>query len=147
MSAFASATAVPLDASTADDGTLGRRISPWLSFTHYAYPVILLFFFLAVFTYHSVKTAEDPNGSPDAEQLTGPGGKPLPKSAGVRRRRNKAKEDIPRTQKLLFEWLSVLAALSFVGNAANVILHALVDRDEGYWCGQAYVVRSFLSGR
>lgn len=115
----------------------------WLSWLHYAAPLVLLFFFLIVFTTRSIRSANNPNDNSAAEDhLTGPGGKPLPRSARQRAslRQSRAKDDVSRPQKLLFEWISVLAACTFLANATIVILHSLVNRKEGYWCGQAYVV-------
>lgn len=119
-----------------------HRAGQWLDFFHYASPLVLLFVFLLVFTTRSIRTAGNSNANATDDQLTGPGGKPLPRNAKQQAslRKTKAKDDITHTQKLLFEWISILTAITFIGNAAAVILHALVNRKEGYWCGQAYVV-------
>lgn len=112
-----------------------------LVYLHYAAPIILLSFFLLAFTLRSILTANNTNPVADTPSHTlGPGGKPLPKKLPVRNK------DIPfdftRSRKLLFDWLSVFTALTFVANATNVILHALVAQDEGWWCGKAAVVRT-----
>lgn len=116
-----------------------------LSYLHAAYPLILLVFFITVFTVRSIAvsngqgTADDeapPTGSP---QL-GPGGKPLPKKSPVRRDSSQDVLDFSRPRKLLFEWLSLAAALTFIGNAITVVVHALYARSEEWWCGQATVV-------
>ncbi|TKX23397.1 ABC transporter-like protein 3 [Elsinoe australis] len=123
-----------------------------LSYLHAAYPLILLVFFITVFTVRSIAvsngqgTADDeapPTGSP---QL-GPGGKPLPKKSPVRRDSSQDVLDFSRPRKLLFEWLSLAAALTFIGNAITVVVHALYARSEEWWCGQAtviYLVGSFM---
>jgi len=112
-----------------------------LAVVHFAYPIILLFFFLLAFTFRSVRSAS--NASHNATPVTqkGPGGKPLPATDPSRNiPKEKLGDDITPSQKLLFEWLSVAAALTFIGNAINVIIHALYSRKEGWWCGQAVVV-------
>ena len=132
---------------------------PWVSdrtaqgillVVQYAYPVILLFFFLFVFTFRSIILS---NSSKDSEPLSsqptqyGPGGKPLPRKT---RRPEDQETDIPldfsRSRKLLFNWLSVAACASFVANAVNVIAHALAKRKEGWWCGKEVVVRFVALG-
>lgn len=123
-----------------------HRAVQWLAYLHYASPLLLLFFFLLVFTARSIWSASNHNANATDGQLTGPGGKPLPGNTKQQAslRRDRAKDDITHNQKLLFEWVSVLTAFTFIGNAATVILHALINRKEGYWCGQAYVVRISL---
>lgn len=119
-----------------------------LTVVHFAYPIILLFFFLLAFTFRSVRSAS--NASHNAAPVTqkGPGGKPLPVTDPSRNiPKEKPRDDITPSQKHLFEWLSVAAALTFIGNVINVIIHALYSRKEGWWCGQAaviYLVGSFF---
>jgi len=114
-----------------------------LDVLQYAYPIILLAFFLLVFTVRSIASSTDSNTN-DAEQpLFGPGGKPLPtsKKAKLHSSLNDHSE-ISRSRKLVFEWLSVIACLTWVANAVNVIIHALYSRKQGWWCGQSAVVSS-----
>lgn len=115
-----------------------------LRVVHYAYPIILLAFFLAAFTIRSILVARKKTiASPEQpSDQTGPGGKPLPKK--VRRNEDKSLAvalDFSKSRKMLFIWLSVATAATFIAQAANVIVHALVDREEGWWCGKATVVR------
>jgi len=107
----------------------------------YAYPIALLAFFLLAFTVRSIATSANSNTN-DAEQpLFGPGGKPLPTSKKSQRlTRSNAHAEISRSRKLVFEWLSVAVCLTWVGNAVNVIIHALYSRKQGWWCGQSAVV-------
>jgi len=114
-----------------------------LDITHYAYPLILLVAFLVAFTARSIivsslgrkKAVEEP------EQRTGPGGKPLPPRAKKPTEQNVNDDlDFSKPRKLLFNWLSVFLCFTFVVNAADVIAHALIKREEGWWCGQAPVV-------
>ena len=112
----------------------------FLEFVQYAYPIILLAFFLLAFTARSIATSSSASSKAD-EPIYGPGGKPLPAS----KKAKKASKcdpgpDLSRPRKLVFEWLSVVACLTFVANAINVIVHALYARKQGWWCGQAAVV-------
>ncbi|KAL1652004.1 ATP-binding cassette-type vacuolar membrane transporter Hmt1 [Diplodia intermedia] len=125
-----------------------------LLYLHYASPIVLLFFFLTTFTIRSVAASSSSNSnSNDLDQTyhapTGPGGKPLPKRTPTRTppKKDPQAHDLPRARKLLFEWLSVLVALTFVANAINIIVHALYSRSEQWWCGQSvviYIVGSFF---
>jgi hypothetical protein len=119
---------------------------PWLSakiasrillYIHFAYPVVLLVFFLVAFTANSIITA-----SPVAElsNSNGPGGKPLPASrtaVGLGGPR-KSQVEVSPLRKTLFSWLSVAVIVSFIGNAINVIVHSLTER--GWWCGESVAV-------
>lgn len=114
-----------------------------LVYIHYSSPVILLAFFLIAFTAHSIATASDEHAVKPATDRLGPGGKPLPQNT---RGKPKAKAlDFSRGRKLLFNWLSVGTILSFLGNAAVVILHAVIERKDNWWCGQAVAVGGDLS--
>lgn len=107
----------------------------------YAYPIFLLCFFLAAFTARSI-LASNSNHNIAKPTTTGPGGKPLPATDPTRNFvKKKAHDDVSHSQKLVFNWLSLLAALTFVGNAAIVIAHALIKRKEHVWAGKQVVVR------
>lgn len=116
----------------------------------YASPIILLFFFLVAFSVRSVYIADDSkeiggpasSSDPGHPPQLGPGGKALPARKLPRTDSSLAANlDFSRPRKLLFNWLSVFTALTFVANAANICLHAIVKRREGWWCGEATVVR------
>ena len=123
---------------------------PWLHHTaaqralrdlQYAYPIVLLFFFILAFTARSILAAPpDDGGQEQAPRVQyGPGGKPLPmRSVSFKK---VVQRDFSRSRKLVFEWLSVLACLTWIANAAVVIIHALYDRENGWWCGRATTVR------
>lgn len=120
-----------------------------LKYLHFAYPLVLLLFFITTFTIHSILAANraSPDTAPGPEEHTGPGGKPLPKKSGPNGNTQRAVLDFSRPRKLLFEWLALGAALTFVGNAITVVVHALYAREEQWWCGQAvviYIVGSFM---
>ncbi|KAF2494298.1 hypothetical protein BU16DRAFT_528418 [Lophium mytilinum] len=132
------------------------RPAPWvgnhttrrtLLVLQFAYPVILLFFFLLAFTIRSIRSAS--NATLNCEPVvSGPGGKPLPNTDPTRNApKGKVKDDVTRSQKLLFEWVSIGVALTFIGNFINVIVHAIYSREEEWWCGQSvviYVVGAFF---
>ncbi|KAF6226337.1 hypothetical protein HO133_009203 [Letharia lupina] len=119
-------------------------------YTHYASPIILLVFFLVAFTAHSILTASKEDVVQPETGQTGPGGKPLPRNSSptAKAAREKKALDFSPSRKLLFTWLSAGVVLTFLGNAVTVIVHALLDRKDNWWCGQAvviYVVASFFA--
>lgn len=116
-----------------------------LVYVHYAYPLVLLIFFLSAFTVQSIYTSRNRNTSEAPPKKTphyGPGGKALP-IRGPNTRSNVHPDqavELPRGQRLVFQWVSVVACLTFAGSAINTISHAVIRRDEQWWCGQATVV-------
>ncbi|KAI5240678.1 hypothetical protein E4T43_05939 [Aureobasidium subglaciale] len=145
----------PVDNSTATVYMKHHRHGHWvaehkaqrlLTIVHFAYPIILLFYFLTAFTIRSIISAR--NDEPDnavSEPQLGPGGKPLPKKKAPAEKNTFL--DFSRPRKLLFEWLALAATLTLAGNAVTVIVHALYARKEEWWCGQAtvvYIVGAFM---
>lgn len=123
-------------------------VRPWLSnqtaqdilvYTHLSSPIILLALFLIAFTAQSIITSSDVAVVEPSTSRTGPGGKPLPPSTKGKRRKNAL--DFSHARKLLFIWLSVGVSITFVANAGVVILHAVLDREENWWCGKSVAVR------
>ncbi|KAL8946915.1 MAG: hypothetical protein Q9222_006750 [Ikaeria aurantiellina] len=123
-----------------------RTAQSILTYVHFSSPLILIVFFLLAFTAHSIATAAPDTAVRQSSDQTGPGGKPLPlKSNKAPTKSNTLDFSPPR--KALFNWLSVGTILSFVANAVVVILHALINRKDHWWCGEAvaiYVVASFF---
>ncbi|KAL8843798.1 MAG: hypothetical protein Q9176_001760 [Flavoplaca citrina] len=123
-----------------------RAAQSILFYIHFASPILLLVFFLVAFTTHSIATASVDPTVKDAQDRSGPGGKPLPsKSRKTSQESNPL--DFSPARKLLFNWLSVGTIATFLANAAVVIAHALVDREENWWCGESfaiYLVASFF---
>lgn len=112
-----------------------------LTTIHFAYPIILLVFFLTTFTLRGILASRSDQSEDGAsEPQLGPGGKPLPRKKAPAQRDQSSFLDFSRPRKLLFEWLALGAALTFVADAINVIVHALYARDDEWWCGQATVV-------
>lgn len=114
-----------------------------LDLVHFNYPWVLLVVFLVAFTTHSILTAESTDDSAEP-LLTGPGGKPLPRSARKteEERRKRKLQDFSPVRKLLFLWLSAGILATFLGNAINIVVHALDKRENGWWCGEATAVSS-----
>jgi hypothetical protein len=107
----------------------------------YAYPIVMLVFFLAAFTLRSI-AASNSNANIAKPTTTGPGGKPLPATDPTRNFVKKTvHDDVTQTQKRVFEWVSLATACTFVGNSVVVISHALAKEEEHWWAGKAVVVR------
>lgn len=121
---------------------VSRAVQLFFSGLQVAYPLVVLFVYLVAFTIRSIATSSNDNNdaSSDTTQL-GPGGKPLPKhTKTIKDPEDGQLKDFTRPQKLLFQWLTVGVTCSFIGNIFVVLAHALVDRKEGWWCGQAPTV-------
>ena len=111
-----------------------------LFYLHFISPILLLVIFLAAFTTHSIRTASSSVTVRASPNQTGPGGKPLPTGAKAAARRAKVVLDFSPARKLLFKWISVGVLLTFIANATNVLLHALLNREDGWWCGESVAV-------
>ncbi|KAF2469169.1 uncharacterized protein BDR25DRAFT_229918 [Lindgomyces ingoldianus] len=140
---------LPLELSAAEARWVrNRTLQSILAILQYAYPIFLLFFFLTAFTLRSILASNTNTNNIRKTTQRGPGGKPLPITDPTRNFvKKQVNDDVTPSQKRLFEWLSLAAALTFVGNSTNVIIHALTARKEHWWCGQAvaiYLVGSFF---
>lgn len=107
-------------------------------------PVALMVVLILAFIYHGVtksKSAEE-----DEPQPLGPGGKPLPRNLSPAAKAKKAEKelDFSSSRKWIFKILSICVLLTLVGNAAVVIVHALLRRRENWWCGQSFVVSATM---
>ncbi|KAJ4351850.1 ATP-binding cassette-type vacuolar membrane transporter Hmt1 [Didymosphaeria variabile] len=113
----------------------------------YSYPVFLLVFFLIAFTVRSI-AASNSNSNVAKPTTTGPGGKPLPATDPTRNFvKRTSQDDVTHSQKLLFTWLSLFAAATFVGNAAVSVSHAVVEKTDTWWAGNdvvVYLIGSFF---
>lgn len=118
-----------------------------LTYTHFAYPLILLAFFLVATTLRSIYAVHNhnTNDNADAAVVLGPGGKPLPQKTTLSRSVEHGELDFSRPRKLLFEWISLGVVMTFAGNAITVITHSLYARKEEWWCGQAVVVSDYFT--
>lgn len=113
-----------------------------LDVVHFNYPWVLLLVFLASFVTNTIVTAQ-PSSTSVEPTVTGPGGKPLPRSAKkAKEEREKLKlQDFDHSRKRIFLYLSAGLILTFFASAANIILHAL-EPGSGWWCGEATIVSS-----
>lgn len=111
-----------------------------LEVIHFSYPVLLLVIFMVAFAAQGVLSSASAKIA--RPTVTGPGGRPLPQNQLSREQKARLKQSrFSHHQELLFCWLSVGQISSFLANAANVIVHALAERENGgWWCGEATVV-------
>lgn len=117
-----------------------RAVRSTVVVLQYSYPVLLLVFFLVAFTARSI-AASTSNANVAKPTTTGPGGKPLPATDPTRNFVKKTShDDVTHSQKLLFTWLSLFAAATFVGNATVSVAHALADQTDTWWAGNNVVV-------
>jgi ATP-binding cassette, subfamily B, vacuolar membrane transporter HMT1/ACLQ len=135
-------------ATAVNSGTTDQSSGSWIShdraedvlyYTHFAYPIVLLFLFIVVFAAHGIMTASTDVVPPVHSLVTGPGGKPLPNTPLPRERRTK-RPGFSYAKRLVFVWLSVGLIFTFIGNALNIVVHALTERNDGWWCGEATTV-------
>ena len=113
-----------------------------LDITHFNYPWVLLLIFLVAFVANSILTTEASSETIEPV-VTGPGGKPLPRSAKKLKEAQEKKKklkDFSPGRKLLFVWLSAGVIVTFAANATNIVVHALTKRENGWWCGEATAV-------
>lgn len=115
-----------------------------LQVVHFVYPVSLLVIFVIAFAAQGILSASPAKAS--RSNVTGPGGKPLPQNQRSKQQKDRLRQSgFSHNQKLLFCWLSIGHIATFLANAANVIIHALAEVDNGgWWCGEAMVV-SFMN--
>ena len=132
-------TITPLFTVWVSDSTLNTLLES----LHFASPVVLVVVFLVTFTAHSIVAAPKDRTVRASTEQTGPGGKPLPQNTGAWEKKRQVLDFSP-TRKLLFTWLSVGTILTFVGNAVVVIIHTLLDRKHGWWCGEDVAVSESL---
>ncbi|KAF2274310.1 uncharacterized protein EI97DRAFT_125583 [Westerdykella ornata] len=134
--------AAPPPHSSADSDWERRNASldAAVAVLHYAYPILMLFFFLAAFTARSI-IVSNATSKVAKPTTTGPGGKPLPATDPTRNFVKKhVADDVTPSQKRLFQCLSLAVALTFVANSINVIVHALYARKDNWWCGKHVVI-------
>ncbi|TAQ83126.1 hypothetical protein B7494_g8550 [Chlorociboria aeruginascens] len=112
-----------------------------LNLAHFNYPWVLLIVFLVAFTANSILTAE-PSAESIEPTVTGPGGKPLPRSARLTEKDKEKRrlKDFSPARKLLFLWLSAAVLATFLLSAINIVVHALDEHEEGWWCGEATAI-------
>ncbi|KAF3030352.1 hypothetical protein E8E12_000541 [Didymella heteroderae] len=93
-----------------------------LTILQYAYPLLLLLFFLTACTIRSI-VASRTNFNIVEPTATGPGGKPLPATDPTRNFIKKTLlDDVTPTQKRVFGWFSLATALTFFANSVLMYL-------------------------
>jgi ATP-binding cassette, subfamily B, vacuolar membrane transporter HMT1/ACLQ len=110
------------------------RAADVLYYTHFAYPIVLFFLFVAMFAAHGILTASTDFNRPAHLTITGPGGKPLPTTPPPRTKRPK-KPVFNDVKRIVFKCLHIGLIFTFGGNGLNICLRALANR--GWWCGEA----------
>ena len=129
-------------AATTEPWVSNRTAQAVSTYVQYISPLLLLVVFLAAFISQSIVTSAKVDDLKSPTKHTGPGGKPLPRtnSPAAKEKLQSQTLDFSPGRKLLFTCLSAILLLTFVGNAAIVILHTLTHREENWWCGQSVVV-------
>ncbi|KUJ21987.1 uncharacterized protein LY89DRAFT_608651 [Mollisia scopiformis] len=129
-----------LSSNSGNDGIDADATIVLLNAVHFNYAWVLFVVFLVAFVANGVLSAE-PSSNSKEPVLTGPGGKPLPQSSARKskeeREKRKKLKDFSPGRKLLFLYLSAGLLATFVGNGANIIIHALTQTDNDWWCGEA----------
>ncbi|KAI9724242.1 MAG: hypothetical protein M1828_003665 [Chrysothrix sp. TS-e1954] len=118
-----------------------------LDYLHFAYPIVLLAFFLCSFTVRSIVQARATNDDEDPSPELQYNGKPLPVKPQPADKIVLESLDFSKSRKLLFDWISVAVATTFLANAVHIVARALIHREDGWWCGKptvVYVVGSFF---
>jgi ATP-binding cassette, subfamily B, vacuolar membrane transporter HMT1/ACLQ len=122
-------------------------LSHFVTVLQYAYPIVMLCFFLIAFTFRSISASNSSSNITKPTTL-GPGGKPLPATDPTRNFVKKTvHDDVTHTQKRVFEWFSLAAAVTFICNSVVIISHSLATtKTENYWAGQSVVVCTYNQG-
>lgn len=118
-----------------------------LEISYVVSPVVLFFLFLVAFAANTILSASKSEEIGVAPDVTGPGGKPLPrkrKPSGRGIPERTTLDFSPRIQRL-FQWLAAGVLLTLVANAAILILHTVFYRDENWWRGQNVTARISLT--
>lgn len=133
-------------ASPPGSQTFSDTTSSVLYFTRYAYPLILLIFFIVIFIVRDIVNAPPrlTANVPGSPQKSGPGGRPLP-SPAASRPSNTQSFTPTRARSVVLQCLASAVALSFVADATTVVLHVLTERARGWWCGEAVVVSPLVT--
>jgi len=122
------------------NGTLAPT-TELLKAIHFHYAWFLGLVFLLAFLANSILSAEQSAESKEPV-LLGPGGKPLPRSARKSKEEKEKKKllDFTPGRKQVFLCLSIGLLGTFVASGVNIIVHALVEQEIGWWCGEAAAV-------
>jgi len=136
---------VELSSHSGSNGTstITDLLTDLLDVIQFNYAWVLFVVFLVAFVVNSILSAE-PSSESKEPVLLGPGGKPLPRSAARKskeeRDKRKKLKDFSPARKQLFLYLSAGLLATFVANGVNIIVHALTESENGWWCGKATAV-------
>lgn len=113
-----------------------------LGYVQIASPIATLLVFLGAFVASSVMAAKQL--TPTNRKAVGPGGRPLPKRSrsAMSVLRERERQEMSRTSRLVFRWLALGVAITFVANAAVIMAQTVIYRSEHWWRGKAAVVCS-----
>ena len=115
-----------------------------LNISKNAYPAIVLGLFIVAFVIYGIVHAPDEGEKISIQNLRGPGGRPLPfrrKSANQVKEAVAAIKDFTPGAKLTFRIGQTGIILTFIIDAAIIILQVLLYRKNEWWPGQSAVVR------
>ncbi|KAG9243289.1 putative heavy metal tolerance protein [Calycina marina] len=121
--------------------------TPLLEAVHFNYPWVLIIVFLTAFLVNSIRSS-DSSRPLLSQTITGPGGNPLP--AKVRKskleRERLARLGFSPVRKAVFKYITVGVLFTFAATCANTTLHAIAERENGWWCGEATVIYVIAGG-
>lgn len=127
-----------------DQMSFQDRIPRISSAAHTLSPIILLISFLIAFLVHSLSSAKCYYYQSSTPGQTEPGAKSLPRRPSPCRSESSARllvlPDFSPSARLTFRWLNVLLLITYVIDAASTVSHAIISRDQHWWCGQSLVV-------
>jgi hypothetical protein len=129
---------------------------PFLRYTRYYYPVVLIVTFATALTTWGIATSKSSKPTPPPvngiysnnahlkQQQNFFDGALFKRIAarfpgGIHQQKDADMKRMGVSRKATMNWLLIAVMFTFVGNSANAIMHALIKR--GWWCGQDYVVR------
>ncbi|ETN37587.1 uncharacterized protein HMPREF1541_07209 [Cyphellophora europaea CBS 101466] len=107
------------------------------------YPAIILVLFLVGFVTHGIVNAPPEDvGQVKIHAMRGPGGRPLPlrRKSANQVKHAVAVKDFSHPAKIVFRIFQTGVLLTFLVNAAFILIQALVDRHLQWWPGQSAIV-------
>lgn len=113
-----------------------------LNISKQSYPAIVLGLFLVGFIIYGIKHAPDEGDSVTVGALRGPGGRPLPfrrKSANLVKEAAAVRDFSPMA-KFIFRLGQTAIILTFIVDAAIILLQVLLYRKDEWWPGQSAIV-------
>ncbi|KAI5289149.1 hypothetical protein KEM54_004321 [Ascosphaera aggregata] len=104
-------------------------------------PLVLVISFLVSFVVNSILAARQLETDGITDGNHGPGGKPLPKRPRITPGTSEgARPDFSLGAKTAFKWLNVGILLTYIADGLNAMSHAILERKQHWWSGQAFVL-------